>query len=111
MSVFHVGSEEQFDKLVASAGDKLVVVDYFAEWCGPCKFIAPVFTDLSKEYTNAVFIKVDVDQCNSLAGKNGVVSMPTFHLLKNGTKIESVVGANPSKLTSLIEQHYVTPSW
>uniref|UniRef100_A0A7N8YIW1 Thioredoxin n=1 Tax=Mastacembelus armatus TaxID=205130 RepID=A0A7N8YIW1_9TELE len=71
---------DEFRALLKEAGDKLVVVDFSATWCGPCKKIAPEYEDLSKkpENKNVVFLKVDVDEAE--------VCMPTFHFYKNGKK-------------------------
>lgn len=56
-----VGTKAEFDEILASAGDKAVVVDFYATWCGPCKVIAPYYEELSKQFTNVVFIKVGME--------------------------------------------------
>ncbi|KAI9297189.1 thioredoxin-like protein [Neoconidiobolus thromboides FSU 785] len=75
-------------------GDKLVVVDFHAQWCGPCKVIAPQFQTLSEEQTDVEFIKIDVDAVPEAAQFAGVTAMPTFKLYKSGEKVSEVVGAN-----------------
>merc|ERR1712141_708126 len=90
---------------IAAAGDKLVVIDFFAEWCGPCKKIAPVIEKMSEEMTNVVFLKVDVDVNEEGAEAYNVTAMPTFIFMKNGAKITDLMGANEGKLKELIEQH------
>uniref|UniRef100_A0A7N8X6T2 Thioredoxin n=1 Tax=Mastacembelus armatus TaxID=205130 RepID=A0A7N8X6T2_9TELE len=84
-------------------GDKLVVVDFSATWCGPCKKIAPEYEDLSKkpENKNVVFLKVDVDEAEDVSTDCGISCMPTFHFYKNGKKVDEFSGAN---LTTLIEK-------
>merc|ERR1712071_633937 len=62
-----IEDQEGFDKALADAGDKLVVVDFTATWCGPCQTIAPFFKSLSEQYTNVVFLKVDVDDAADVA--------------------------------------------
>ncbi|ODV91411.1 hypothetical protein CANCADRAFT_3115 [Tortispora caseinolytica NRRL Y-17796] len=100
--ISEITSADAFKSAIAS--DKLTVVDFFATWCGPCKAIAPVVDKMSEEFTDAVFIKVDVDQLGDIAAEYGVRAMPTFMLFKNGEKIETVVGANPMGLKKAIKE-------
>lgn len=78
------------------AGDKLVVVDFTATWCGPCKQIAPEFVKLSEkpENKNVIFLKVDVDEAEDVSSYCGVNCMPTFIFYKNGVKVDEFSGAN-----------------
>ncbi|MCH0629220.1 thioredoxin [Kocuria palustris] len=85
--------------------DGLIVVDFFAEWCGPCKAIAPVLDQLSNRYNSVKFIKVDVDQLTDLARKYEVNAMPTFKFIKNGKVVDEVVGADPNKIVRVIDTH------
>ncbi len=74
--------------------DKLVVVDFWAEWCGPCKMISPIIDELSTEYEGkAVIGKVNVDHHGSVSMKYGVRSIPTILFLKNGEIVDKHVGA------------------
>jgi len=84
---------------------KLVVIDFFATWCGPCVFISPYFAELSEQFTDAVFLKVDVDNCSDTSSKCGIRAMPTFQCYKNGAKVDEMVGASKDKLKGLIEKH------
>jgi len=102
-----VSNLAEFNELIASP--KLTVVDYHAVWCGPCHTIAPVFQQLSTQFRHVNFAKVDVDNVQEVASKEGVTSMPTFKFYKNGTEIAKLTGANPGGLKSLIEQHAGTP--
>ena len=78
MAALHI-STDAFDKVMESAGDKPVLVDFFAEWCGPCKMIAPVIEELATEYEGkAVIVKVNVDDEPELAKRFGVMSIPTL---------------------------------
>ncbi|KAK9328203.1 thioredoxin-like protein [Lipomyces starkeyi] len=82
--------------------DKIVVIDFYATWCGPCKVIAPKVHAFSEEFTNAEFYKVDVDEVSEVASEVGIRAMPTFMLFKAGQKIKEIVGANPSALKTAI---------
>jgi len=89
----------------ATAG-RLTVVDFSAAWCGPCVNIAPVFAELSTKYAaGADFLKVDIDEHKELAAAAGVTALPTFHFMKSGVKVESLTGANSTKLEQLIKKH------
>ncbi|RUS85167.1 hypothetical protein EGW08_007071 [Elysia chlorotica] len=95
----------EFDSTIAEA-KILVVVDFFATWCGPCKAIAPQLEKWADEMEGKVlFVKVDVDVNEETAEAAEVSAMPTFHFYKNGQKIDEVVGANQTilkeKITSL----------
>merc|ERR1712071_680870 len=88
--------------LSASASNKLVVVDFSATWCGPCKMIAPLYEELSEDFSGAVFLKVDVDENPEAAAKYGVSAMPTFLFIKGGEVKDKIMGANPQGLKSMI---------
>lgn len=98
-----ISSTQEFEE--ALKFDGLIVVDFFAEWCGPCKAIAPVLDQLSNRYNSVKFIKVDVDQLQDLARKYQVNAMPTFKFFKNGQVIDEVVGADPNKIVRVIDTH------
>jgi len=86
-------TQSNFDSTVKGAGDKPVLVDFFAEWCGPCKMAAPIIEELAGEYSGkAVIAKVDVDAENNLAAMHGVMSIPTVIVFVNGEEIERRVG-------------------
>ncbi|KAL7648651.1 UNVERIFIED_CONTAM: hypothetical protein RMT77_000558 [Armadillidium vulgare] len=100
--VYTVKDEEDFDQQLEEAGSKLVVVDFYATWCGPCKTIAPKIEALSKELENVVFLKVDVDDCEELSQRYKISCMPTFLFFRNKEKIDSFSGANEPKLRETI---------
>lgn len=91
----------EFEKAIATP-EKLIVVDFYATWCGPCKMISPMVEKFSEEYSQADFYKVDVDAVPEAAQKYGVTAMPTFLYFKNGTEITKVVGANPAGIKQTI---------
>lgn len=99
-------TDASFDSILKDAADKLVVADFFAVWCEPCRRIAPAFNAFATKYPNAVFVKVDVDKCQATAGRYGVTSMPTFLFFKNGQQIDKVSGADPNALEATIKKHY-----
>ena len=71
----------------------LVLVDFWAEWCGPCKSMHPIFTRLAKKYKQIRFARVNVDNAQNIAMKYGVQSIPTFIMFKNGEIVNRMVGA------------------
>lgn len=104
-SIIVPNNDATFQAELEKAGSKLVVVDFHATWCGPCKTIAPVFQQLSLKHTDAVFIKVDVDDLTGTSEKYNVTAMPTFILMKSKQVIDTMKGADAKKLKELIEKH------
>ncbi|KAG5845569.1 thioredoxin-like [Anguilla rostrata] len=98
--IIEIENKDAFDQALKDAGDKLVVVDFTATWCGPCQSIAPQFKKFSEdpENKNVVFLKVDVDDAQDVATFCDIKCMPTFHFYKNGKKIDEFSGCNPTKL-------------
>ena len=85
-------TKENFDKEVLQS-EKTVVVDFFADWCGPCKMLAPVMSQLNEEYNGKIkIVKINVDQEQSLAMSYQVISIPTVIIFKNGIVQEQIVG-------------------
>ena len=88
-------SENSWDTDVVNS-DLPVLVDFWAEWCGPCKMIAPAVHDLAVEYTGKLNVaKVDVDSCPNIAMKYGIRSIPALIFFKDGEPVDQVVGALP----------------
>ncbi|MDO5696008.1 MAG: thioredoxin [Eubacteriales bacterium] len=85
----------------------LVIVDFFATWCGPCKMLTPIIDALAEEYKDKVLIgKVDIDENPELAQANNVMSVPTVLFVKGGEVKETLVGVqNKAKLVELIEKY------
>lgn len=99
-------TDQDFQQKVLE-NSNLVVTDFWAEWCGPCKMIAPVLDQIAQEYDGKLSIaKLDVDHNTSTAGAYGVFSIPTLIVFKNGKPVERIVGFQPKeRLLSKITPH------
>jgi thioredoxin 1 len=99
----HVGGPDEFQSLLDEGG--VVLVDFYADWCGPCKMLEPIVADLAAE-TDATVAKVDVDQQRQLATQYQVQGVPTMYLFADGEPVERMVGVKQkSELASLVEQY------
>lgn len=101
----HIHSLQEF-KAFQESDTRVLVLDFFADWCGPCKAISPFFEKMAESELNkhVCFLKVDVDVANDLATELGVSAMPTFMAFKGDTKIAQITGANKDRLTEMIKQ-------
>ena len=99
-------SDTSFDSDVLKAG-KPVLVDFWAEWCGPCKSFAPVLDEVAKEYQDRVMIaKLDIDNNPATPGRYGIRGIPTVILYKDGQEAAKSVGAmSKSKLTAFLDSN------
>ncbi len=92
MAVISIGSTEAFDKLI-SESTKPVLVDFWAEWCGPCKILSPRVDEAAEEMDDVVVAKVNVDDEETLAARYKVMQIPTLLLFKNGEVADKSIGA------------------
>merc|ERR1719336_2749226 len=93
------------DVVFLKAGGNLVVVDFFATWCGPCKMISPHLEEMDKNMDDVVFLKVDVNDCEDVAAKYNITAMPTFKFIKNGSEVADLTGANVEKLKEIVNSN------
>ncbi|KAJ9479753.1 Thioredoxin-1 [Pseudozyma hubeiensis] len=104
MVVKAIESYEEFQTLIN--GDKPVVIDFWATWCGPCRVIGPIFEKISETPAGDKlgFYKVDVDAQEKIAAEVGIKAMPTFVFFKDGKNVKQVLGANPQALQQAISE-------
>ena len=92
MSVFNVNNEN-FDSVKNS--EKTVLIDFYADWCGPCRMVSPIVDQIAQENPQYLIAKVNVDDQPELAKAFGVVSIPTLIVMKNGEVVDKAIGAKP----------------
>lgn len=98
----HHASEASFAELVLNS-DAPVLVDFYADWCGPCRMIAPVLEELARESTNAKIVKVNVDHCPQLAARYGIDSIPSLKVFEDGKVVDEQVGlVNKAQLKRML---------
>ena len=105
MTIKHI-SDATFDADVLKS-DAPVLVDYWAEWCGPCKMIAPILDEVAKDYGGRVQVaKINVDENQTMPAKYGIRGIPTLMLFKNGEVVATKVGAvSKSQLTLFLDSN------
>lgn len=98
-----IKSAAEYDAVLNN--NEKVFVDFYADWCRPCKMLGPVVEEVSHEYEDVKFIKVNVDQLPDVAGRYGIMSIPTMLVFRNGEKVESAVGFMPKEqIKALVER-------
>lgn len=93
MAIVHL-NDENFNDFIKNA-DKPVLVDFFANWCGPCKMVSPILEEMQDESQDIIIAKVDVDECQDVAREYGVVNIPTLICFKNGEVHKKSIGVTP----------------
>lgn len=83
------------DRLTKGRGNEPVVVDFWAEWCGPCKMIAPILEEIASENEGIVIAKLNVDENPQTAASYGITSIPTMNVFSGGQVVKTIIGAKP----------------
>ncbi|XP_008813240.1 thioredoxin H4-1-like [Phoenix dactylifera] len=99
-NVHVITSKESWDEKIADANKdgKLVVANFSASWCGPCRMMVPVYAELSEKYPSLMFLTVDVDELMDFSSSWDIRATPTFFFLKDGQQLDKLVGANRPEL-------------
>ena len=98
MSIIAINSVEEFNTQVLGC-EGLAIVDFWAEWCAPCRMVAPIIEQLAEEYKDNVIVgKIDVDENNEATTKYGIRNIPTILFIKNGQVVDKIVGAADKRL-------------
>lgn len=96
-------NREEAKELISKGG--LVIVDFYATWCGPCQMFLPIFEEVSSEVEEATLVKVDIDQDTDFAGENEVMGVPTIIAFKDGKEVSRFSGFKPAdELKAFIEE-------
>lgn len=95
MSIINLTKNSYHNEVMET--EKVVVIDFWATWCGPCKMMAPVVEEVAKDYPDVKVCKVNVDEEPELSNAFKIVSIPTIVVIKNGEIIDSVVGYRPKE--------------
>ena len=103
-------NDNNFEEIVVGS-DKPVLVDFWAEWCGPCRMIAPILEEISAEYSGkALVVKCDVDNSPQVAIKYSIRNIPTVLFFKNGEIVDKQVGAVPKTIFAVSYTHLTLPT-
>ena len=103
-NVIEVYDESQFMSIINEYGDNLIVVDFSADWCQPCHQIYPYFIKLSQQYTNVVFLHIDIEK-TQIQENQSIEHLPTFKFYKYGNEIYSLSGANFNELDFMLKKY------
>nr|CAD2176834.1 unnamed protein product [Meloidogyne enterolobii]CAD2180229.1 unnamed protein product [Meloidogyne enterolobii] len=104
-TIKHPKSQEELNAILAEAGSKLVVIDFFATWCGPCRLMTPKFNKLADEFVDPIYVGIDVDEHEHIAANYEINVMPTFVFFKDGKKLTVIEGNNYEELRKTIESN------
>ena len=94
-NIINVDEAEFESKILQESVNKLIVVDFWAPWCGPCRMVAPVLEEIASENSNVVIAKMNTDENPNTASQHGIMSIPTMMIFKNGELVDRLVGALP----------------
>lgn len=99
-----IATQAELKEEINKAGDKLVVLDFFATWCGPCKRMGPIMEGISEQFKDVVFLKVDVDENIESSTKYDITCMPTFVFVKRKAVVERFSGSATDKIVATINK-------
>ncbi|KAK2966943.1 hypothetical protein RJ640_002128 [Escallonia rubra] len=108
---FHSSNRWQLHLNASKQIPKLMVVDFSASWCGPCKLMEPAIHSMATKFTEVDFVKIDVDELSDVAQDFGVQAMPTFVFLKQGKEVDRVIGAKKDELERKVLKHKESPKF
>ena len=102
--IHHIENEKIINEIMSN--ENLIIIDFFAEWCGPCQMLTPVLRNIDEKYGEKVEIyKVDVDENQSIAMRYGITAMPTLLFFKDGNEVERQVGyIDEDELVKLVDE-------
>jgi len=105
-TIIEIPSVEDFNKILKNYPNKIIIIDFWAVWCGPCMFFAPVFKKLHEEFKKEIiFVKVNVDENNAISTKYNITGIPTTLFIKNGDVVNKVIGAlNYEQMKQVLEE-------
>lgn len=105
--VIGIKSNSELEKKLnaASKASRVSVLYFTATWCGPCRYISPVFTSMAQKYSNVVFLKADIDEARDAAARWNISSVPCFFFIKNGKEIDKIVGADKNSLERKVSEY------
>lgn len=103
-TVIELASALDVQRVITTSAN-LVVIDFFAEWCGPCRALAPVLVGMAQQHVNVDFYKVDVDRVPDVADQMSVVSLPTVVFFRGGAEVARVVGANKTQIEATVAKY------
>ncbi|KAL3723237.1 hypothetical protein ACJRO7_035423 [Eucalyptus globulus] len=105
VQAFHSTPTWQLHFNTVKQTSKLMLIDFTASWCGPCKRMQPVVDAMASKFTDVEFVKIDVDELSDVAQEFGVQAMPTFVLVKKGKEVDRLLGASKDELERKIQKH------
>ncbi|CAG9829051.1 unnamed protein product [Diabrotica balteata] len=104
--IIDIENKADFQTRLREAGDSLVILEFAASWCGPCKMIGPKVEQLAKRFQDILFFRIDVDEFEDIAVEYDVTSMPTFVFIQNNKTLETLIGANSEKLIHAVNTYH-----